>query len=152
LMVLDVGSFVKELVALEYVSRIIFPVEMRGDVNEIFYLIQKHDKQVGLSLNPKTPVKKLENFIDDIDLVLFLAVEPGFSGQKLIESVFEKIDRVKKLNRNVAIEVDGGVNFENVSRLAKSGVDFLAVNSALYKADDFYLTYEKLDKLVNYPQ
>lgn len=147
LMVIYPQNYIDELVKIEHVSRIIVPFEIDADINEAIYHIKNHQKQAGLSLNPNTPINAALHFFDDIDLLLLLAVEPGFSGQAFQEIVIDKVKQVKKMVPGLAVEVDGGVNFETTPKLTKAGVDFLAANSVLYKADDFYLAYEKLAKL-----
>lgn len=128
--------------------RIIVPFEGESGLPEIFYHIKNHGKQAGLSLNPSTPVAAVSHMLDDIDLLLLLAVEPGFSGQKFQEKVFDKIREAKTINPSIAIEVDGGITFDNAPELSVAGADFLAVNSTLYAADDFKVAYEKLVNLI----
>lgn len=149
LMVVYPQNYIDQLVSCEHVAKIIVPFEIEGDLNEAIYHIKRHGKQAGLSINPGTPVKAVLHFLYDTDLLLLLAVEPGFAGQKFQDGVIEKVKEAKKLVPGLAVEVDGGVNFDNVRILAEAGADFLAANSVLYKADDFYVAYEKLAKLAN---
>lgn len=152
LMVRDPQNYIDDLMSVEHISRLIVPFEGESGLPEVIYHIKNHDKQVGISINPETPVGAVFHLLDDIDLLLLLAVKPGFSGQKLNENVFSKVREVKKTVPGLAVEVDGGVNFDNVAMLAASGVDFLATNSVLYNSDDFYLAYEKLAKLASNPR
>ena len=147
LMVVHPQKYIDELVKIEHVSRIIVPFEVDLDLNEAIYQIKKHGKQAGLSLNPDTELAAAFHLYDDIDLLLLLAVIPGFSGQKFQESTVDKVKEIKAMVPELAVEVDGGVNFENAPKLAKAGADFLAANSVLFKASDFVLAYEKLAKL-----
>ena len=149
LMVIYPQNYIDDLVKIDHVSRIIVPFETDSDINEAIYHIKSHNKQAGLSLNPKTPVNAALHFLDDIDLLLLLAVKPGFSGQAFQEHVIDKVKETKKLVPGLAVEVDGGINFNNAPKLARAGADFLAANSVLYKADDFYLAHEKLAKLAS---
>ena len=149
LMVVYPQNYIDDLMFVEHVSRIIVPFEIDADVASAIYHIKNHNKQVGLSLNVQTPVAAALHFLDDVDFVLLLGVEPGFSGQKFQEKVIDKVCDVKKLSPGMAVEVDGGVNFENVALLADAGADFLAVNSALYNAVDFQVAYEKLSSLAS---
>lgn len=149
LMVIYPQNYIDELVKCQHVSRIIVPFEIDADINQAIYHIKNHQKQAGLSLNPNTPVNAALHFFDDIDLLLLLAVEPGFSGQTFQEHVIDKVKEAKRLTGGLAVEVDGGINFDNAPKLARVGTDFLAANSVLYKADDFYLAYEKLAKLAS---
>lgn len=149
LMVIDPQNYIDDLVNLEHVSRIITPFENGSGLNEAIYHIKNHNKQVGLSLNPKTPIGAALHFLDDIDLLLLLAVEPGFTGQKFQEIVIDKTREAKKLVPGLAVEIDGGINFENAAKVAQAGADFLAANSVLFGADDFLVAYEKLAKLAD---
>ncbi len=148
IMAIDSRGYIKDLAPLEYVSRIIVPYEKNNNLKENIYAIKSAKKQVGISLNPKTPVSTISNLFDQIDLLLLLAVEPGFAGQKFQEIVLDKIKEAKKISRGLAVEVDGGINFETALKAAEAGADFLAANSVIFKAPDFYLAYEELSKLV----
>lgn len=152
LMVVYPQNYIDDLMHLQHISRIIVPFEGESGLPEILYHVKNHNKQVGLSLNPPTPVAAVTHMLDDIDLLLLLAVEPGFSGQKFQEKVVDKVREAKKIKPTLAVEVDGGINFDNAPALSQSGADFLAVNSTLYAADDFRVAYEKLAKLVSYAQ
>lgn len=147
LMVVDPDTYISELMFEDHISRIIVPFEVETGLPEVIYKVKNHNKQVALSLNPSTPVPSIIHLLDDIDMLLLLAVEPGFSGQKFQEKVIEKVKEAKTLSPNLAIEVDGGVGFENTAKLVKAGADFLAANSVLYKADDFKIAFDKLEKL-----
>lgn len=149
LMVLWPENYIDELAPLEYVSRIIIPFEIEGDVNSEIYHVKRHTKQVGLSLNPTTPVVSALHLFDDIDLLLLMTAKPGFSGQKLGENTYERIRQTKKIDQSMPVEIDIGVNFDNAKKLAEAGADFLVASSTLYNASDFALAYEKLDKLAN---
>ncbi len=148
LMVLDSLSYIKDLKGLEFISRIIVPFEKNNDLKECIYQVKGAGKQIGISLNPGTEVSKVKNLFSEIDMLLLLGVEPGFSGQKFQEIVLAKIKEAKKVSRGLAVEVDGGVNFETAPKAAAAGADFLAANSVLFKAPDFYLALEELTKLV----
>lgn len=149
LMVVDPENYIDDLINLEHITRIIIPFENGTGLNEAIYHIKNHNKQVGLSLNPKTPIGAALHFLDDIDLLLLLAVEPGFAGQKFQEIVIDKTREAKKLVPGLAVEVDGGINFENATKVAQAGADFLAANSVLFGTSDFYVAFEKLAKLAS---
>lgn len=147
LLVTDPQNYIDDLMFVEHVSRIIIPFEAERGLPEAIYHIKNHNMQTGISLNPSTPVKAAFHFLDDIDFLVLMAVEPGFSGQKFQEQVINKVEEVKRLVPELAVEVDGGVNFETTPRLVRAGANFLAANSVLYKADDFRTAYEKLERL-----
>lgn len=147
IMALDNLFYINDLVDLDFVFRIIVPYEKNHDLKECIYAARGKNKQIGISLNPATPVESIAHLFDDIDLLLLLGVEPGFSGQKFQEKVLDKIGKAKELSKALAIEVDGGVNFETAPQAAAAGADFLAANSVLFGAPDFYVAFEKLAKL-----
>ena len=151
LMVINPLSYTYDLGRLDYVSRIIFPFEIEGDINEIIYAIRKFDKEVGISINPETPIDSSLRFFDDIDLLSIYAASPGFSGQKLQEVTYSRIKEAKKIAAELPVEIDIGVNPQTIPKLVKAGADFLVVTSYLNKAEDFYLAYEKLAKLAANP-
>ena len=142
-------NYIDELMFADHVSRIIIPFECAGGLPEAIYHVKNHGKQVGISLNPNTPVGAVIHFFDDIDFLRLLAVNPGFSGQKFQEVVYNKITQAKNILKELPIAIDGGINKDNIVKLSKTGADYLAVNSALYGADDFRITYEKLAKLAD---
>ncbi len=139
--------YIKKLIDLDFVSRIIFPFESDEIVEENIYLIKSNKKQVGLSINPETPISGVLGLMDDIDLLCIFSATPGFSGKKLEEPVYDRIKESKKINAALPVEIDIGVNFETAHKLAKAGANFLIATSALHNAADYNLAYEKLAKL-----
>lgn len=110
--------------------------------------IKSKDILVGLSIKPNTPVEMLERFLPYIDLVLIMSVEPGESGQKFIEDSLIKISDTKKIiaDRNIIIEVDGGINEDNYKDVISAGGEFLVMGSAFYNAKDKKKLLGKIDK------
>lgn len=97
--------------------------------------IRQLGKKAGISLNPATPETVLEYVIDKIDLVLVMSVNPGFGGQSFIESQLKKIERIREMigDRDILIEVDGGVSPANAAAVAAAGADVLVAGSAVFK-------------------
>lgn len=97
--------------------------------------------KAGLVINPDTPVKSIEKYLHDIDLLLIMSIVPGFGGQKFMESTYDKIREAKAMNQlanvEVLIEVDGGVSIGNSKQLFKAGADVLVCGSALFKSENF---------------
>jgi len=106
--------------------------------------------KAGVSLNPHTPVHLLEDIIQDVDLVLIMSVNPGFGGQSFIENTYNKIRQTKELiikkNSKAVIEVDGGVDANNATKLINTGVDVLVAGNFIFKAKD---PTEAISKLKN---
>ena len=113
--------------------------------------IKEEGMKAGVALNPHTPIELLEGIIHEIDLVLIMSVNPGFGGQKFIESTYEKVRKVKALiTKNGAetkIEIDGGVNSANAKKLIEAGADVLVAGSFVFKSDNPLQTIADLKKL-----
>jgi len=103
-------------------------------------VIKKMGMKPGVSLNPHTPVDLLEEILPELDLVLIMTVNPGYGGQKFIESSYEKIGRLVKLREKTGskalIEVDGGVNLSNAKKLVETGVDVLVAGNTVFSSDN----------------
>lgn len=104
----------------------------------------------GIAINPHTSIELLNEIISDIDLVCLMSVNPGFGGQKFIENTYSKIERLKNLiiskNSKAKIEIDGGVDFINVSKLIKAGADVLVAGNTVFGAKN---PEEAISKLKN---
>ena len=98
--------------------------------------IKKNNMKAGIALNPSTPENSIEPFIDLVDLILVMSVEPGYCGQEFHEDAVERVRHYKEAYPNKIIEVDGGVGPSNSERLADAGADILVAGSAIFKADD----------------
>lgn len=113
--------------------------EATNHLHRLIYQIKDLGKMAGVSLNPATSVSALEEIIADIDLILVMSVNPGFGGQKFIQSSIEKVKKVKELilrkNSKALVEVDGGVNDKNVALLKAAGCDIVVAGSYVFKGD-----------------
>ncbi len=114
-------------------------------------LIKSKGVKAGIALNPHTPVNVLDEIITDVDLVLIMSVNPGFGGQKFIESSVQKVSQLKKLidarDLDVIIEIDGGVNLETGKKLAEAGASALVAGSFVFNSDSPTQTIERLKQL-----
>ena len=114
-------------------------------------LIKSKGVKAGIALNPHTPVNVLDEIITDVDLVLIMSVNPGFGGQKFIESSVQKVSQLKELidarNLDVIIEIDGGVNLETGKKLAEAGASALVAGSFVFNSDSPTQTIERLKQL-----
>lgn len=111
--------------------------------------------KAGVALNPATSLRTLDYMFDEIDLVLVMSVNPGFGGQKFINSAIGKIealDSIKKAhNLNFEIQVDGGIGIENVEKVVKAGATIIVAGSAIFKAEDINLQTKKiLERMDNF--
>ncbi len=120
--------------------------EISDDINECIELIKKQKKKVGLCIKPETSFMALEKFIDKIDLILIMTVEPGFGGQSFMENQIAKIKNVKNLigTRNIELEVDGGITIENAKKVKAAGANVLVSGSTIFKSKDYNKTINDL--------
>lgn len=92
--------------------------------------------KAGIAIKPNTELKDILPFIPLIDMVLIMTVEPGYGGQALIEGCLEKVKELRKLEPNLDIEVDGGINLENISKVKKAGANIIVAGTAIFNAED----------------
>jgi len=102
--------------------------------------IKELNKKVGLSLKPESKIDLIQDFLDKIDLVLIMSVNPGFGGQKFMPEVLEKIKELKKIqikkNIDFDIEIDGGINFDNCKAAIDAGANILVSGTTIFKSND----------------
>jgi len=102
--------------------------------------IKSLNKKVGVSLNPESKVELIYKYLDQIDLVLIMSVNPGFGGQKFMPEVLDKIKELKKIQKekkiNFDIEIDGGINFENCKIAVDAGANILVSGTTVFKSND----------------
>ncbi|MCM1272359.1 MAG: ribulose-phosphate 3-epimerase [Clostridium sp.] len=109
------------------------------DAKTTLEIIRSKGAKCGIAIKPKTPVSEIEELIADVDMVLVMSVEPGFGGQKLIPETLEKLKQVKMLadkkNPDLLIQVDGGINQDNIRKAVASGANVLVAGSAIFSGD-----------------
>jgi len=114
--------------------------EATQNLSESIKMIKNLKKKVGVSLNPESKIELITEFLDQIDLVLIMSVNPGFGGQKFMPEVLDKIKQLKKIqkeqNLNFDIEIDGGINFENCKIAIDAGANILVSGTTVFKSND----------------
>ena len=114
--------------------------EATDDLEASILKIKQLNKKVGVSLNPESKIDLILDFLDKIDLVLIMSVNPGFGGQKFMPEVLEKIKKLNKIqderNLNFDIEIDGGINFENYKKAIDAGANILVSGTTIFKSND----------------
>jgi len=114
--------------------------EATEDLSASILKIKELKKKVGISLNPETKVSVIKDYLDEIDLILIMSVNPGFGGQKFMPEVLDKIKELKTIQkeRNIDfdIEVDGGINFENSRTIIKAGANILVSGTTIFKSNN----------------
>ena len=114
--------------------------EATKDLESSILKIKKLNKKVGISLNPETKIEVIINYLDKIDLVLIMSVNPGFGGQKFMPEVLNKIKDLKKIQESKGIdfdiEIDGGINFDNSKEAIKAGANILVSGTTIFKSNN----------------
>tara|TARA_B100000925_G_C21997158_1_gene469492 strand:+ start:1593 stop:2261 length:669 start_codon:yes stop_codon:yes gene_type:complete len=131
---------------------ITFHPEATNHVDRTIKLIRDNGCMPGIVLNPATNVSVLEYCLDQIDMVLLMSVNPGFGGQKFIESTYDKIIEVKEMidavNPNIRLEVDGGINLDNIGKVAACGVDTFVAGSAIFNSKNYKKTISQMIEII----
>ena len=132
---------------------ITFHPEATKHVDRTIKLIKDNGCMPGVVLNPATNVSVLEYCLDQIDMVLLMSVNPGFAGQKFIESTFEKIEEVREMidavKPSIRLEVDGGINLDNIGKAAKSGADTFVAGSAIFNSKNYKQTISQMREIIS---
>ena len=120
---------------------ITFHPEASDHIDRTINLIKENNCKPGIVLNPATPLTYLEHCLDDIDMILLMSVNPGFPGQKFIEGTYNKISLVREIiqksGKDIRLEVDGGINLQNIGKAAKAGADTFVSGSAIFNSKDY---------------
>ena len=136
LMISPVDKYIEEF-SKAGADIITFHPEATPDISNTIDLIKKEGKKVGISLKPKSKLELIEKYIDRVDLILIMSVEPGFGGQKFMPEVLDKTKKVKEIidkkKLKIDIEIDGGINFENCSSAKKAGANVLVSGSTIFR-------------------
>jgi ribulose-phosphate 3-epimerase len=114
--------------------------EATENLEESILKIKNLGKKVGVSLNPESKLDLITNYLEKIDLVLIMSVNPGFGGQKFMPEVLDKVKKLKEIkskkNMNYDIEIDGGINFDNCQSAIKAGANILVSGTTVFKSNN----------------
>lgn len=139
LMIEDADRYIESFVT-ENTEYITVHREACTHLDRSLQLIKSYGVKSGVAINPATPIWTLDCVLDKVDLILVMSVNPGFGGQKMIYSTLEKVRKLKKIKEekgyNFKIELDGGVNTENIKEVVDAGVEIVVAGSAVFGADD----------------
>ena len=139
LMISPVDNFIKEF-SKAGADIITFHPEATSDVSKTIDIIKKEGKKVGISLKPKSKIDLIEKYVEQVDLILIMSVEPGFGGKKFMPEVLEKTKKIKQMierkKLDIDIEIDGGINFENCSLAKEAGANVIVSGSTIFKENE----------------
>jgi ribulose-phosphate 3-epimerase len=134
-------------------DEIIVHIELGDPVESLIWKIKKLGKKVGLAVNPPTSISLAQPFLDKIDLLLVMTVNPGYGGQSFIRECLPKIQQAdawrRELRLNYRISVDGGINFQTASECARDGADTFVSGTTLFQARSLKAAVKKLRAVVN---
>ena len=126
-------------------------LDTKDEINELIDFIHQNNTKVGISIKPNTKVEVLDEFLDKVDLVLVMSVEPGFGGQSFISSALDKISYLKnkkiKENKNYEIEAEGGINKETSKQCAEVGCEVLVAGTYIYNNQNRKQLIEEMQNL-----
>nr|WP_022767837.1 ribulose-phosphate 3-epimerase [Butyrivibrio sp. NC2007] len=138
LMIVDPIRYIKEFAEIG-ADIITFHLEAAPDVCAVIDEIHSLGKRAGLSIKPGTPVKELVPYLDKVDMILVMTVEPGFGGQPFIEASYDRINAVRAMlterGLDTDIQVDGGITKENVRSVIAAGANVIVAGSTVYRGD-----------------
>ncbi len=129
-------------------------LEACKDAHAAIAKIREYGLKAGLSIKPDTPVSELEDYIEEVDMVLIMSVYPGFGGQKFIDNSFEKIRAVRAMadarGLETDIQVDGGIYLDNVGQVLNAGANIIVAGSAIFKGEPAENTKQFMEILKKY--
>jgi ribulose-phosphate 3-epimerase len=147
LMITKPENYLKQFIdaGLDWIS---FHLEATDQPDECIRYIRGREVKAGLAINPSTPLDAVQNYIERLDYLLIMTVNPGFYGQKFIEEVLAKIEEareyINKKRLNCLIEVDGGINASNALRVSRAGADIIVAGAGIFKTDDYERAIQEL--------
>ena len=139
LMISPVDNFIEDFANAGSDIITIHP-EATKNLKKSIELIKKFDKKVGISLNPNSEINLVEPYLNDIDLILVMSVNPGFAGQKFKPEVLKKLEKIKKIivskNLKIDLEIDGGISFQNSIDAKNAGANILVSGSTIFNENN----------------
>ena len=139
LMISPVDNFIEDFANAGSDIITIHP-EATKDLKKSIELIKKFDKKVGISLNPNSEISLVEPYLNNIDLILVMSVNPGFAGQKFKPEVLKKLEKIKKIivskNLKIDLEIDGGISFQNSMDAKNAGANILVSGSTIFNENN----------------
>ena len=152
LMINRVGKFLDDYIKAGS-DIITFHLEIDEDINDLITKIKNNNIQCGIAIKPDTPWENLKPYLDNIDQIIIMTVEPGFGGQKFMDNQLSKITQLKKYlvdnQYQIDLEIDGGVNFETGKKCIDAGANILVAGSFLFKQDDLTQATNQLNEFFN---
>ncbi len=138
-------KFIPDFIEAEADS-ITIHAEACKDIKKAIDIIKSKGLRVGISINPPTPLDLIKPYLDDVDMVLIMSVNPGYAGQEFMPEVLKKVKELRKLRPNLDIEIDGGINKDTIKQAAKAGANIFVAGSSIFKQKDRKKAIDELKK------
>jgi ribulose-phosphate 3-epimerase len=147
LMISNPHKYIKDFISAGS-DTLIFHSEASTDINRDIDTIKDKGVLAGIAINPDTQVLEIQDYLDRLDYILVMSVNPGFGGQGFIDATLEKMRLLSSLSEkhNFIVGVDGGVNLTTIDRVYETGIDITIVGSGLYKAENINTRFNELMK------
>jgi ribulose-phosphate 3-epimerase len=130
------------------VDTVLVHFESCKDPQKVIDIVKKKGKRIGFVLNPETPKDSIQNFLDDIDQVLIMTVNPGFYGSPFLPEMIDKIKNLRKKCPNLDIEVDGGITDKTISLVNEAGANLFVSGSYIVKSDNIKKAIDNLYTII----
>ena len=135
LMIEDPEQFIKNI-TINNIKSITIHLEINKNINDLIKLIKYYNYQVGIAIKPNTDIYEIDKYINIIDKVIIMSVEPGFGGQTFIDNSVDKIKYIRNKRKDIIIEVDGGINNETIKRI-NNDTDIAVVGSYIINSNNY---------------
>jgi len=136
----DLSESVVSKFFIKGIEIITLHIEANGFSRKLINFIKENDFKVGIAIKPKTSINEIIPYLDIVDLILIMTVEPGFSGQKIIHETITKVKElsniISNLSKEIDIEVDGGINSSNINQLINDGANIIVMGSFFFSGDN----------------
>ena len=129
-------EYIKKIKCKNIINNITFHIEVNDNIGNIINFIKTRGDKVGIAINPDTPLDSLDKYLDRIDIVLIMGVNPGFGGQKFIPDTTKKMKELRKRNKRITIEVDGGIDNNTINEV-KEICDIVTSGSYITGSDNY---------------
>lgn len=150
LMVINPEIYIESWSSIKQVSRVYIHAEIDSDLSPILQKIKKLNWQAGIAINPETKLSQIEYYLDEVDCIMLMGVEPGASGRPFAgKIVYEKLHSLKENHPNLLLAVDGGISSENINLLSSSGAENFCIGSQIWQSGNPAENYQKLASKIN---
>ncbi len=129
-------------------NRVSAHMEAMEEPNRIIREMREYGMEIGFAINPKTPIEDIKAQMHDIDFVLLLSVTPGAQGRRFERETLNKIREIRKNDKDITIEIDGGIKKDNITDISLAGANRIVIGSGIWKSDNPKDEYESLNQLV----